>query len=349
MASKASKADSAALISVVESPLRHVTFEQALEVQPLLDATARAAQQSVDNAVAAHTGDAAGIVVNSFQVLAANKEIMVEFTEAGRKLKKAGVLKLVRDGSNRLLPKLQNAKGKFVETARLSNGAAKAVRIGTAIGTIALSAAHLVSGADLAKKLRRMEGKLDFLVAARRISQLSRLEAVFRQARELAHLPSTEATRWELHRLGRDLFELRAEWRRELVHRLETLEHVQEGGNWFFAFFQHWGNDAKSHENTKQITQSEVEIRLLEVSMALHVALAQSSNTLETFLSVSLPDELTAVEQTKDLLASKRTAILQKHAESQTAVTATIEGFDATLERFRALVLPADLKLPAAS
>ena len=349
MASKASKADSAALIPMVESPLRHVTFEQALEVQPLLEATARAAQKSVDNAVAAHAGDAAGIVINSFQVIAANREIVVEFTEAGRKLKKAGVLKLVRDGSNRLLPKLKNAKGKFVETARLSNGAAKAMRIGTAIGTIALSAAHLVTGADLAKKLRRVEGKLDFLVAARRISQLSRLEAVFRQARELAHLPSTAATRWELHRLGRELFELRAEWRRELVHRLEILEHVQEGGNWFFGFFQRWGNDAKSQENTKQITQSEVEIWLLDVSMALHVALAQSSDTLETFLSVSLPDELAAVEQTKDLLVSKRAAILQRHAESQTAVQATIESFDATLERFRALVLPEDLKLPAVS
>lgn len=335
---------------MVESPLRRVTFEQALEVLPLLEATALAAQQSVDNAIAAHAGDAAGIVVNSFQVLAANKEIVVEFTEAGHKLKKAGVLKLVRDGTNRLIPKLKNTKtGKFVETARLSNGAAKAMRIGTAIGTIALSAAHLVSGADLAKKLRRVEGKLDFLVAARRISQLSRLEAVFRQARELAHLPSTEATRWELHRLGRELFELRAEWRRELIHRLETLEHVQESGGWFFAFFQRWGNDAKSQENTKQITQSEVEIRLLEVSMALHIALAQSSDTLETFLSVSLPDELAAVEQTKDLLASKRGTILQRHAESQAAVTATIESFDATLERFRALVLPVDLKLPAES
>jgi hypothetical protein len=132
---------------------------------------------------------------------------------------------------------------------------------------------------------------------------------------------------------------LRSEWRSELVYRLENI-HRPEEGNWLTAWFHRLNRKSKDKNNSEEISRSEAEIGLLEVSLAMHTALAQGAGTLDVFLSVSLPDELEAIRHARDLLWEKRDIIHKKHPDSHGAVIAAVDKFDLVLDRFNAFAMP---------
>lgn len=72
--------------------------------------------------------------------------------------------------------------------AKLTGPLSTSTRVAANLTMAVITVAHIISGADLAKKLNKLDSKVDFLVAAHRIDQLARIEGVYRQAKEI--LPS---------------------------------------------------------------------------------------------------------------------------------------------------------------
>jgi hypothetical protein len=92
------------------------------------------------------------------------------------------------------------------------------------ISTAVIGAAHIISAADIAKRLKEVDEKINLLLAYRRIDQLAALERIYTSARELcAGAPSLDK-QWELWRLRGELRELRIRWRRELNQKLGLIE-----------------------------------------------------------------------------------------------------------------------------
>ncbi len=203
-----------------------------------------------------------------------------------------------------------------------------------------VTVAHVVSGADLAKKLNKLDAKVDFLVAAHRIDQLARIEGVYRQARELQHMEQNDQTRWELHRLGRELFEIRSAWRREIAFHVGNLQKTEESKNWFLKGYQSLSRKGKDQKVVSTVSACDTEIHLISGSIAIHLALAQAAGTLDTFLQISLPEEITELERVRSLLQERRNFIHEDHPELRDSVTAVCARLDSVAKLYRQMIPP---------
>jgi hypothetical protein len=67
--------------------------------------------------------------------------------------------------------------GRVIEQLKEMPVSTVTARLATLSAAI-VGAAHFIAGADLAKRLSRVESKLDLLLASRRIDQLARLERI---------------------------------------------------------------------------------------------------------------------------------------------------------------------------
>lgn len=288
----------------MKAALNRISFEELFEVSPVFDQIGEVAKEGLARALLAQSGT---IFTGAAQIASISMQsggYIVKFSRAGTALLKARQLHLMPDKLGRLIPKLVNSSGRIAEAARITTSAG-AVMSGIAnIAGMVVVVAHIISSIDISRKLDRATESLDFLIQARRMDQFSLLESVFRQARELAALPESESTRQELHRLGQDLFQLRATWRQELTYRLEKVK-TRKDIRWMPEKLeskrrQKWGRKA-----ILEIAPVQAELGLIDVCTALHMAVAQAGGTLDPFLRVSLPDELKATERVFKLVDEK--------------------------------------------
>lgn len=105
-----------------------------------------------------------------------------------------------------------------------------------AASAMVVAAADLIAGADIAKRLKQVESKLDSLIRYRRIDQVSKLERIFTSAKELCFGPLSREKRWELWRLRGELRELRCTWRHELNDHLDQIKAPRQA-SWLDQIF----------------------------------------------------------------------------------------------------------------
>jgi hypothetical protein len=324
-----------------------VSFEQALQAHPLLTEVSSQAQSGLLRHLANHGGDALALGLMGASVVVEHGTEIVKFSEVGAKLMRAKELRFMTDAAGQKIPTLINASGKVVENARIMGPLTKGTRIAANLTVAVVTVAHIVSGADLAKKLGKLDAKVDFLVAAHRIDQLARVEGVYQQAKELLSLPQTDDTRRDLHRLGRELFEVRNAWRREIAHHVGNLQKTEESRNWVVGFFQRLTRKGKDEKVAETISATEAEIQLINGSLAIHVALAQAAGTLDVFLQVSLPDEIAMLQQVHDMLHERRHFIHEKHPELRDSVTEVCGLLEALTTTYRSMAIPGNHRLQA--
>jgi hypothetical protein len=122
----------------------------------------------------------------------------VTASQGGKVLLSMGVVKIARDSQGHLLPQLRNAQtGKIVE---IMKGASNATRIAkmAALSSAVVGAAHIIASADIAKRLKILDSKVDALLAYRQIDQVVTLERIYTSAKELAFGLLDEHKRLEL-------------------------------------------------------------------------------------------------------------------------------------------------------
>ncbi len=327
--------DSNAAIIPRQESMLSVSFDEAMRINPLLEQLGKQVQFDLVKHIASHGGDVLANALAGAAIISDRGTVVVRFTAEGAKLLKAKELRFMGK-----FPTLINKAGRTVENAKLTGPLTTGTRVAANLTMAVITVAHVISGADLAKKLNKLDSKVDFLVAAHRIDQLARIEGVYRQAKEILHMEQNDHTRWELHRLGRELFEVRSAWRREISFHVGDLQKTDESQNWFMKRFQLLSRKGKDQKVVSTVSACDAEIQLISGSIAIHLALAQAAGTLETFLQVSLPDEIAELQRVRSLLHERRSFIHEKHPELRDSVSAVCDRLDDVNRIYRPMVRP---------
>jgi hypothetical protein len=119
--------------------------------------------RNVNSELARSVKDGVVVAINSIRLLPSGAEMVVSASRKSQILLKTHKLQIVRTG-NRNLPILRDvATGKIVEQMKEVK-AAKAIARLCAASTAIIGAAHLISGADIAKRLQVMDKKINLLL-----------------------------------------------------------------------------------------------------------------------------------------------------------------------------------------
>lgn len=260
-------------------------------------------------------------------------EALAKATKAIR----AGTAFIPRHGlTNRLLPQVMDREtGKILEKMKEVGFGRKAIASGPAVFTIIVSAAHMISAADLARTIKQVDQKLDLLLEYRRIDQAASLERIYTSARELLASPLDEVRRMEVWRLRGEMRQLRAAWRGELEHRLTQIKDPSKDA-WSFEWLI--TRRGRYDNNYRKISEGQLRLMLIEYSLRLDRVLAAAS---ETWVSsgVTLADELVAIEHVGVLL-KERAGLISELKHHQKSAQPMIEYIEMTVKNYRSLLQP---------
>lgn len=209
----------------IDSPLTRLLFRESLDPERFAGACTACANDRLTSALAARTADGMSIALQSVRLTQQGAELIVAASTEGRRLLREGkaVFSVHRATGERLPVPVDVDTGRTIEQLKEAQLASITSRLAS-ISALAVGAAHLVAGADVAKRLARIEAKVDILLAARRIDQIARLERIYVAAQELALGAGAGTAGLEMWRLRGELRELRSAWRHELRMKLERIE-----------------------------------------------------------------------------------------------------------------------------
>ena len=193
-------------------PLARLDFFQSLDPELFAKAAEEEALAYAQLHLRDYLADATPPTLQALIQFAAKSELVVAASGAGAKALASGAAQLQRHrATGKALPVvIDSATGKSIELMKSAGVGRKLLSVTAAVATLAVSLAHIIATADLARTLADVNNKLDLLLAYRRIDQSARLERIYTQAQELLASPLDEARRMEILRLRGELRELRA-------------------------------------------------------------------------------------------------------------------------------------------
>ncbi|MEO8083644.1 MAG: hypothetical protein ABI780_07470, partial [Ardenticatenales bacterium] len=155
------------------------------------------------------------------------------------------------------------------------------------LSTMAVACCHIVSAADLAHRMSRVESKLDLLLELRQVDQLARLERIFEEAREILGRPLDAPADDALRRLRADLHELRATWAREVEAELRRIQTLPAGG-WLRQrltpeVVSRWSQRRARGARAEEVVAVAPKVALIEYALRLELCLAVAGDRLPEF------------------------------------------------------------------
>lgn len=298
------------------SPLLQLSFQEFLDVQKYVEACQISTIPYLNEQLQLGVVDGVVLTINALRLRPSGVEMIFRASKDGQTLYAQGLAVLSRHGgSGRFLPLLKDAKtGKIIEQLKGTPMATTLSRLG-ALSAAVVGAAHIVAGADIAKRLKQVEEKLDLLLAFRQIDKVAALERIYTSAKELASGPMSPIKRWELWHLRGELRELRIAWRREWEHHLTQIKDPKPD-NWFVKKFSQLPvtmvartflkkkQDTREAQITEKISEGQAKIAYIGYSFHLEQLLAVASGTEKEFM-VTLADELQQLDSLARLLQEK--------------------------------------------
>jgi hypothetical protein len=335
----AADAQAAAIAALTEpgprfdSPVTRLTFQESLDPNRFAEVSIASAKASLARALASRTGDGVTVTIQSVRLLKQGAEMIVSASDSGRELLYEGKpLIPFHTASGARLPLLMDARtGKIIEQLKEIPISTLTSKLAS-ISSVVVGAAHLVAGADLAKRLARVDSKLDLLLASRRIDQIAKLERIYISARELGSHEMDHERRLEMWRLRGELRELRSAWRQELHLKLDQIEDPANA-----PYFQRLFSTKRSIDRRVSggIGEGEAQVTFIEYSMRFEHVLAVGSGTLDEFQD-SLQSELQQLDQIRGVLQTKA-AYISGHYPNL-SVHPMIESLSAVVTTYRELL-----------
>ena len=307
----------------VRSPLQDVSFEDALAVTPMWNGIRNSSEEVLVRKFAEHLGDGVLAGGNAVRFVQQTGEYVVEFSEKGKELLQVGQATVMRSKeTGRMIPTLLDLNGDIIGNAR-EVGKLKAVAVKMAsLTSFVVGAAHIISGADVAKTVGEVRQDVKFLIEGRQNEHLAEFEAAFRTAkRRLGEAPSPANTA-ELRALMHKLAVLRATWRRDLETKLKSIKDPKQSGFIKRLFSRQRTTDKRLANN---IVPFRDDIRLIEASLVLEIGVAQMIGDAETLFVHVLPDELKLMRQTSNLLSEKAAYISEPELQAA-SVSLALDG-----------------------
>jgi hypothetical protein len=320
----------------LDNVITRLDFDESLDLETFAKASQEAAISDLNRRLASSTPDGLVIAVNGLQLVESGVNMVVSVSKDGQQMLQDGVAVISRNASQQGLPVLRSIKdGRILEMMKEARGAQAMAKLAS-LGAMAVGAAHIIAGADIAKRLKAVDAKIDLLLAYRKIDQMAVLERIYTSARELCTREVTKEKQWEMWKMRGELRELRIRWRRELRHEIELVKDPNQGP-WFRNVFR-WiepvdkGPHRIVHE---RITESQPHLMLLEYSLRLDQTLAVASDTVREF-ETSLRDELRGLAELQSLLQSKAELISKKYHDL--TVQPILDGMSAMLDGYGRLL-----------
>jgi hypothetical protein len=318
---------------LVRSPLAGLSFSEAISITPMWEAIRSSSEEMMMKQFTAQLGDGIVAGTNAIRFVQATGEYVIEFSEHGRELLKVGKATLMKSKeTGQMIPKLMGLDGRIIETGR-EVGKLKSVAGKLAsLSSMVVGVAHIISGADVAKKLGKVGRDVTFLVEAMHNSKMGKLEAIYHSAQQILAKPLTEHVQSEIRLQMREIAEVRATSRRNLETKLQGIANPHNGG-----FFQKYFTTERSKDEqiAREISECQQDMAMLEMTMVLQIALAQSVGDGELFFQHSLPSELSLLRGTAKMFAGKATFITGKYSDVH--VEPMIAGINGLIERISAL------------
>jgi tetratricopeptide (TPR) repeat protein len=318
----ASAAPAPAPVWALPGPLPQLTFMQSLDSSRFAQAAEGSARNALlacissSGATAARNAlDAIGLVragLRAFAPTTSEEQGMLEVGNALAEGVLAGGPEAAAGPGGELAFELAGrvASSGAGNLAGASTLATVAPALAPTLPVIVVGAALTLAVVKVASSLKRVEGKLDQILAVRRIDQTAALERIYASARELLLGRPDERKVFELWRLRGELRELRAALRLELDKLFSAIKDPSERG-----LLARWRKSATEQEISDEIGKGETQIAMLEYALRLDQVLAAAGNTWQVSL-ISLADELAEIAKVGALLAEKTDLI---HGEERLA------------------------------
>ena len=318
---------------LVRSPLADLSFSDALSITPMWEAIRSSSEEMMQTQFTAQLGDGVVVGTNAIRFVQATGEYVVEFSEHGRELLKVGQATLTKSKeTGKMIATLRGLDGRFIENAQ-ELGKFKSVigKVGS-VTSMVVGVAHIISGADIAKNLKKVGQDVSILVEGRHNSKMGKLEAIYHSAQQILAKPLTEHVQSEIRLQMREIAEVRATSRRDLETMLQRVANPHAGG-----FFQKYFTTQRSKDKqiAGEISECQQDVAVVEMTMVLQIALAQSVGDAEAFFHHALPSELSLLRGTAKMLDEKATFISGK--SSDVHVEPMIAGINGLIERTSAL------------
>ena len=316
----------------IDSVISRLSFVESFNANRFATASQESALSYLNSSLRSRASDGVVVAVNSIQLLRSGAEITFTASSAGQKMLANGTAVMARYGkTGQILPYLKDAStGKIFEHLK-GVTATKALTKLAFLSTAVVGAAHMIAGADIAKRLTKVDAKLELLLVHRRIDQAATLERIYSSAKELLSGPLSRETCWEIWRLRGEVRELRCRWRSELQHHLNL---VDDGKDFWWIQRMFGYESASDGKLVESITEGEVQLSLIEYSLRLDQALAVAGGTVNQFEG-TLRDEMNALENLATLLKSKATSI--KGDGQKLSVEPTVKAMTAMIQQYRGL------------
>lgn len=315
------------------SPLAELPFDQAISVNPLVMTLKDMAIKELNRKIHESVPEATNLIIQGLDFTIKRNAIVFEISKNGQSMLDSGKAVLSFDKSGKLLPHIRSSEtGKIIEHFREAKFplASKLA----SLSTIIVSAAHIVSGADISRKLNRIQEGVSFLVATRKIDQMADLRSIYENIRELFSLEKSQEVDRYLKKEVRYLSKLRYTWIGEVEYHLNQLSYADsyESQNWLKKLFSR--KKTVDDKISNKLTPFTAELQLIDFTIVLELLIYEYCGLSNHLTEVRMKDEVANIEKIRDLLIDK-SALL---TEDNVAVDLVIQGFNDLIQKCECFV-----------
>lgn len=310
----------------------NTSFEDVTGGSELIETMSDSMMKDINKSIIGSSIGLSDSLIKGVEYIQESNEYIVKFSKEGQKLLKSDTAKLVQKKSGELIPQLKKG-GKFVEHAELTGKGRKALKNLSKVSTLVVGVAHMVSGADMAKKLDELLEKVDFIIADRENERMAELESIYKIVKEILIENNGNLKPEDVRESKRLLYKLRSNWRRNAKERLESIRNPEKK-YWFKHIFARKSVDLEVY---KVIKDCMADLQNVRSSLLLQLAISYETDTLENFQANMLQDEINGNKEVLKVLRSKGEYISGRYMSEEITSTKAIEFLETHIEEQKAL------------
>lgn len=300
------------------SPLTHIRFKQALEGDGLNEAVLEFGRETLNLGL---LGQGANFAIRSIEAgkRIGGMDIILRFGGRGLQLAQEGEVTIpIHSAAGRWLPELQDRSGRLVEIA---SGSGEIIGTLANVSALVVSVAYMVVSRDTLRRLRSIETSIEGLLTGRRNDRIAKLERIYVKSGELLRTAPYGVRSHQLDAFRNELYELRAEWRREIEHILSVAPDPSGRRAWARWFTKvarstpiigglvEWSQLRSRRPKERLLFESLLPIvdivRCLRLALLVDVSIAQWTESVDLLFQHTLQNEAEMWEGIADRLESQ--------------------------------------------
>ncbi len=300
------------------SPLTLIHFKQALEGDSLGEAILEFGRETLNLGL---LGRGANFAIRSIEAgkRIGGMDIVLRFGGRGLQLAQEGEVTIpIHSAAGRWLPEMQNRSGRFIEIA---SGSGEVLGTLANVSALVVSVAYMVVSRDTLRRLRSIETSIEGLLTGRRNDRIAKLERIYVKSGELLRTLPYGTRSHPLDTFQSELYELRAEWRREIEHILSVAPDPSGRRTWarwltkaaryapFIGGLVEWSHLRSRRPKERLLFEHLLPIvdivRCLRLALLVDVSIAQWTESVDLLFQHTLQNEAEMWEGIADRLESQ--------------------------------------------